>query len=60
MFGLSMDGLVVGCIVLFAATFIGRRILRSVKSARSTKAGCASDCGCGPGTTSGGSDWSKS
>ncbi len=53
-----MDSVIVGLIVLIAATFIGRRIYVSVKSARKAKEGC-SDCGCGT-TGSAKTDWSKS
>ncbi len=59
MSGISMDGVVVAAIVIIAATFIGRRIFLAVRSARSAKDGCASDCGCGTSSPSG-SDWSKS
>jgi hypothetical protein len=54
-----MDSLIVGLIVLTAAFFIGRRILSAVRSARSAKAGCATDCGCGTSSPAS-SDWSKS
>ncbi|MEP6763376.1 MAG: FeoB-associated Cys-rich membrane protein [Gemmatimonadaceae bacterium] len=53
-----MDSIIVGLIVLVAATFIGRKIFASVKSARSAKEGC-SDCGCGT-TSDAKTDWSKS
>lgn len=54
-----MDSIVVGLVVLTAAFFIGRRILGAVRSARASKAGCGSDCGCGTSSPAA-SDWSKS
>jgi hypothetical protein len=55
---LDVNTIGVAIIVLIAATFIGRRIWKSVQSARNTKEGC-SECGCGTGTPTEG-DWSKS
>lgn len=58
--GISMDSIVVGFVVLIAATFIGRRVFVAVRSARNAKAGCATDCGCGTTGAATGGDWSKS
>jgi len=41
-----MDAMIVGLIVLAAATFLGRKVRRSWQSARSTTSGCGSGCGC--------------
>ncbi len=41
-----MDAMIVGLIVLAAATFLGRKVRRSWQSARSTTSGCGSSCGC--------------
>ena len=54
-----MQTLIVGMIVLLAAAFIGRRVFVAVRNARNSKAGCATDCGCGPATNAK-TDWSKS
>jgi len=43
-----MQLLIVGTIVAMALAFIGRRAWRTVVAARKPKAGCDSDCGCGP------------
>ena len=45
---MTIDQLVVLAVVAAAAGFLGRRVLRSVRAARNTAAGCASECGCSP------------
>lgn len=43
---MTTDQLVVLLVVAVAAGFLARRVVRSVRAARDTAAGCASDCGC--------------
>ena len=43
---MATDQLVVLLVVAMAAGFLARRVVRSVRAARDTAAGCASDCGC--------------
>ncbi len=43
---MATDQVVVLAVVAVAAGFLARRLLRSLRSARDTAAGCASDCGC--------------
>lgn len=42
-----LQQLVVGAIVLAAALYALNRVRRAVASARKSKGGCGSDCGCG-------------
>jgi hypothetical protein len=55
---MTADKIVVALIVLTAVAFIARRVLASVRSARQSKAGCATDCGCGSESARG-SHWAK-
>lgn len=43
---MATDQLVVLLVVAVAAGFLARRVRRSLRAARDTAAGCASDCGC--------------
>lgn len=45
----ALQGIVVALIVAVAALFIGTRWYRTYASARKSKAGCGSDCGCESG-----------
>lgn len=49
--------LVIALVVVAAAAYVGRRAWRALRP--KAKAGCASDCGCGPESASSG-DWAKS
>ena len=47
--------IVIACIVLAAAAYVGRRIWRTLRP--KAQAGCGADCGCGAESQS--SDWAK-
>jgi hypothetical protein len=52
-----MDTLIIALVLLAAVGFLAKRMLASLRSARATKDGCGSSCGCSPAAGRMPKDW---